>query len=105
MKDIVKGWNAFVDAMIYARDLWEKHQQRMLSTPRSELENQLTREARKVLASTTHRAKFDIALPRLVDIWRTTGGLENLIVPVPKGTMVKNKKEKPDGKQQQLDPE
>jgi hypothetical protein len=74
MSKIAKGWNDFVDAMIYASECWEAHRERMLATPRSVLEDELTYEARKVLSTIIHRMEFDKALPELVANWRLTGG-------------------------------
>ena len=105
-KQIAKGWNEFIDAMIYARECWEMHQKQILSISRKELENGLSYQARKVMSGTVHRASFDKALPDLVARWQVVGGLKELLVPIEKGTMKKTpKKETPDGKQRQLQKE
>ncbi len=71
-----EAWNAFLDKMIEARELWGKYQEiRIVKGIPKDLDVPSMRH----MSSTLHRAKFDIALPRLVDYWRRYGGIEGLI--------------------------
>ncbi len=78
----IDTWNDFITIMIEARSVWEKHMKvvslsRDIQTIDASGRN-LSIEALRCLSGTFNRAKFDIALPRLVDYWRLSGGLEAL---------------------------
>lgn len=85
-KQPIDTWNDFITAMMKARDAWEIHKelamQRQEVTTIDALGRELPIEALRCLGGTFNRAKFDIALPRLVDYWRRSGGLEALYFPV-----------------------
>ena len=96
----IDTWNEFVIHMLNARKAWGKHlalcmKQRMTSVTGPSGKD-LPGRAIRALAGTYNRAKFDIALPRLVDYWRASGGLEGLHFPEAGSNferqLVKNKK-------------
>jgi len=73
---VAEAWNKFLDKMIEAKGLWEEYQEiRIVKGMPEDLDVPSMRH----MSSTLHRAKFDIALPRLVDYWRRYGGIEGLI--------------------------
>lgn len=72
-----EAWNEVIDSLIKTRELWEEYQEIRLQTGITE---DLDTPSMRHMASTLHRAKFDIALPRLVDYWRRYGGIEGLIM-------------------------
>ncbi len=78
----IDTWNDFIAIMIEARTAWEKHMK--VANLNREVQTvdasgrSLPIEALRCLSGTFNRAKFDIALPRLVDYWRGSGGLEAL---------------------------
>lgn len=84
--DIAINWNKFIRTLMAAERLWEKHRAVMAGVRSIE---GLSPKARKVLAASTNRAKFAVALPRIVDQWRATGGLKELLVDIPKNTNTK----------------
>jgi len=84
--DIAVNWNKFIRTLMTAEKLWEEHRANMAGIRKIE---GLSPKARKVLASVTNRSKFNVALPRLVDQWRQSGGLSELIVDIPKNTHIK----------------
>jgi hypothetical protein len=84
--DIAINWNNFVRTLISAEKLWEKHRANMAGIRQID---GLSPKARKVLASVTNRSKFDVALPRLTDQWRQNGGLNELLVDIPKNANIK----------------
>ncbi len=70
-----EAWNKFLDKMVEARELWEEYRGiRIVERIPEDLDTPSMRH----MSSTLHRAKFDIALPRLVDYWRRYGGIEGL---------------------------
>ena len=84
--EVAKNWNHFIKTLIHAETLWEQHRAYMAGVRQIE---GLSPKARKVLAASTNRSKFEVALPRLVDQWRMGGGLKELIVDIPKNTKQK----------------
>lgn len=84
--DLAINWNNFIKTLIAAEKLWEKHRTNMVGVRQID---GLSPKARKVLAASTNRATFDVALPRLADQWRRNGGLKELIVNIPKNTKIK----------------
>jgi len=70
-----EAWNNFLDKLIEAKVLWEKYQEVRITEGITE---GLDVPSQRHMASTLHRAKFDIALPRLVAYWRRYGGIEGI---------------------------
>ncbi len=68
-------WNKFLDKMVEAREVWGEYQEIRIVEG---LPKDLDTPSMRHMSSTLHRAKFDIALPRLVDYWRRYGGIEGL---------------------------
>lgn len=93
--DIIKKWNKFVKLMTATKNAWESLSQEASYSPIQW--DKLSPKAQKVLSIANRKAKFEVAMPRLMAYWRGYGGLENLIIPVEKK---KPKKENDnDGKQ------
>ena len=80
---LTQSWTIFVRLLIQMKNVWEKHSATWAITPKDELER-LPVEFQKFLCRNFNRSKFDIMLPRLVDYWRTIGGVEALQVKLPK---------------------
>ncbi len=74
--NVAEKWNEFLDKMIEARGLWGEYQEMRIVEG---MPKDLDVPSMRHMSSTLHRAKFDIALPRLVDYWRRYGGIEGLI--------------------------
>ncbi len=70
-------WNEFLDKLVEAKKLWEEYQE-MRIVKGIDLDG-LSVPSMRHMSSTLHRAKFDIALPRLVDYWRRYGGIEGIM--------------------------
>ena len=71
-------WNEFLDKIIEARELWGEYQE--IRTLKGVNIEGLDVPSMRHMSSTLHKAKFDIALPRLVDYWRRYGGIEGIIM-------------------------
>lgn len=95
---LVQSWNKISNLLIELRDTWEEHRERWALVPKTEIE-MLPPEYQKFLARNFNRSPFNIMLPRMVDYWRTLGGVDALRVgPSPEEMMKELKKEKKETK-------
>lgn len=76
---LTESWDRVVELLVQLKEAWEEHMELWLETPRDEVQN-LSPEYQRFLARNFNRSKFDIVLPRLVDFWRTIGGVKALRV-------------------------
>ena len=72
-------WNEFIESLIRARDIWEEHRESLSGMNQSDLELAFSAKVLNVF-SLFPKAKFGIAIPRLLDFARGYGGLEELII-------------------------
>ena len=77
--DVTKVWNRFISGLIQARIEWGKLQVMVASMERRELD-ELPIEAQRFLTKSFFKSTFNVMLPRMVDYWRTLGGLDELKV-------------------------
>ncbi len=70
-------WNNFLDKMVEARESWAEYQEERIVKGISL--DTLDVPSMRHMSSSLHRAKFDIALPRLVEYWRRYGGIEGIM--------------------------
>lgn len=73
-------WNRFVRALATAERHWKELGLIMAEQNRSEVQR-LSPAAQRFLSKGFVKAKFDIMLPRIVDYWRSIGGLKELLIP------------------------
>ena len=73
-------WNKFVRTLMAAERNWEALQEIMANRPRTDFEL-FSPKAQKFLSKGFIKAKFNIMLPRVIDYWRSIGGLEELLIP------------------------
>ena len=79
MKPVESAWNEFVERLKDLAESWEALQEELTGL------NSLGREAlsiqgQKMLAPATRKAKFLVALPRILDTIRRNGGIEALVI-------------------------
>ena len=77
--DVTKVWNRFISGLIQARNEWFRLQRMVASIKRKELD-ELPIEAQRFLTKSFFKSTFNVMLPRMVDYWRTLGGLDELKV-------------------------
>lgn len=78
-EELLASWNKFAGLLIEAGKVWEEHTKLVAGVPKEEIE-ELYVELQKFVSKNFNKSKFDIMLPRLVDYWRTLGGIETLFV-------------------------
>lgn len=78
-EELLESWNKFAGLLIEAGKVWEEHTKLVARVPKEEIE-ELYVELQKFVSKNFNKSKFDIMLPRLVDYWRTLGGIETLFV-------------------------
>lgn len=92
--NVVQTWNKFSNLMVRTAKAWEEHREVWTLTPKTDIEK-LPVKLQRFLARNFNRSKFDIMLPRMVDYWRTIGGVGTLIVGMSAEEIMKElKKEK-----------
>lgn len=81
----IETWDRFVSKMQEAKEAWEDHRALCMSTDgRDALMNgigDLPIEAVRILAGTFNRAEFDVAIPRMIEYWRRSGGIDSFRFP------------------------
>ena len=77
LREAIEYWNDFVNAMIEARDAWEVVQERALEG----LSTEEAPTAFQRAISMFGKAKFTIAVPRMIDWVRMYKTWEELLVP------------------------
>ena len=91
---LIQSWNKIARLFNELKEAWDAHKKLWEETPRQEIET-YPPKYQKFLARNFNRSKFDIMLPRMVDYWRTIGGVGELQVKVdPKEIMKAIKQEK-----------
>jgi len=70
-------WNRFVRALFAAEKHWAALQEVMCERTSKEIEL-LGEQAQRFLSKNFIKSRFVIMLPRLVDYWRSIGGLQEL---------------------------
>jgi hypothetical protein len=75
--ELVQTWNTIVHALIKARDNWKRLRDILIQKPSLDGFNY---RSGKIFSLIPGRSKFEIGLPRFVDIWRSSGGLEEFLV-------------------------
>lgn len=80
-KDIIDTWNGFVLALVRAKVLWGELQEITASMERKEFDK-LPIEAQRFVTKSFFKATFNVMLPRMVDYWRTLGGLAKLKIQI-----------------------
>jgi hypothetical protein len=93
-KKLEVSWNKFARLMVQLKRAWEDHQELWLTVTSQEREA-LSPEFQRVLSRNFNQSRFEIMLPRIIDYYRAYGGIETLVVPVPKE---KEKKKEEGGK-------
>ena len=76
-KNVTKAWNEFVLALVRVKVLWQDLQKITNSMERKEFDT-LPIEAQRFVTKSFFKASFNVMLPRMVDYWRTLGGLDKL---------------------------
>lgn len=94
---LMRSWNKIARLFNELKEAWDVHMKLWEETPRQEIETYPTRYQR-FLARNFNRSKFDIMLPRIVDYWRTIGGVGELRVKVEPGEFVKTLKQEKETK-------
>lgn len=77
-----ESWTRFAKSLIETKEAWEVHKELCEGFGSRDIE-MLRPEVGKFVSKSFNKSKFDVLLPRLVDYWRTIGGVEELI-PRPK---------------------
>lgn len=78
---LLQSWVRITRLLIQLKKAWDKHVDIWEATPKGEIE-MMPQEAQKFLSKNFNRSKFDIMLPRMVDYWRSLGGIEALEIKV-----------------------
>lgn len=77
---IVNKWNRFIELMIATKKAWEDLREQ--SSHSITEWDRLSPLAQKILTIGNRKAKFEVAMPRLMDFWRGHGGVETLRISV-----------------------
>lgn len=88
--EAIRSWNKVVKSLLATRDAWNELVEIMETYP------EIPPECPTFLSSSSIRSSFEVALPRFVDTWRRSGGLEEMLIPVPSPPR-KKKEEKDEG--------
>ena len=79
----IDTWNSFIEALLLVRERWEEHKAVMLK--HRDISHLPLEGQRQLRYTSIHKASdFDRMLLQFVNRWRTSGGLDNMIVTVPK---------------------
>ena len=76
-RDPVVLWNNVIQSLLKAKESWSEFQARALEPIQLD---EYPIKAQKFLSLATTRVGFEIAIPRLIDYYRVSGGLEELLV-------------------------
>ena len=79
MKPAESAWNEFVVRLKDLAESWEALQKEITGLNALEREG-LSIQGQRILAPATRKAKFLIALPRILDTIRRNGGIEALVI-------------------------
>jgi hypothetical protein len=76
--DMEYAWNDFVERLLELKESWKEFQKERLAVSRSEELD--TTQGQKVFGLATTKSKFDVALPRILEFARRSGGIETLLI-------------------------
>ena len=83
----IESWNIFIKGLIMARDAWRIHREGMMSVNLASLPIEAQRQLR---FRSIHKASdFERALLQAINRWRTSGGLEKMLIILPKESEAK----------------
>lgn len=91
IRKLVASWNRFAKALVRTKKAWDNHVKLMCVTSAKDVELAPV-EAQRFLSKAFNKSRFDVMIPRMVDYWRTIGGIDQLVVAMP--VKVKKKKKK-----------
>ena len=78
----VETWNSFVKHLIGAKESWEAHKESMMGLQLDSLPIEAQRQLR---FGSIHKASdFARAMLQIINRWRTSGGLKELLIVLPK---------------------
>ena len=80
-KKVVEEWNRFIRALLSARSAWNRCRELMDSQP--DLDD-LPVPAIQRLSKMQPKTRFGVLMPRFVDYYRLVGGLEEMVIELPK---------------------
>lgn len=79
---LLRSWNKFANLMVEAGEAWKEHQETMLGFSSGEIET-FSPALQRFVSKNFNKSRFDVMLPRLVDYWRSIGGVGELLVALP----------------------
>jgi hypothetical protein len=88
---LARRWNAFVKSLAATKNAWDSLAELMNQRPDTD---KMPHPVQKMMSFATVKrgARFDVAMPRLLDHFRKRGGIEKYIIPTPKPEKPKGEK-------------
>ena len=89
--DLERRWNAFVKSLDATKNAWDSLAELMNQRPSLD---KLPHPVQKMMSFATVKrgARFDVAMPRLLDHFRRRGGIEKYIIAIPEPEKPKGEK-------------